>query len=167
MSAPIAESAELHHLGMRAGRLLPHEVWRLRRLLRAGRYDVIQSWMYHANLMAAMAGWGDGVPVVWNIRHSLHALAHEKRSTRWVIRAGAGLSRRPARIIFNAAASRAQHVAFGYDGPRSVVIPGSYAKKFAAGEYNVPCALIIGQRKESTDLKTSLNNALREYDVAV
>ncbi len=51
--------------------------------------------------------------------------------------------------------------------PRSVVIPGSYTKKFAAGEFQVPCALIIGQRKESTDLKTSLNNALREYDVAV
>lgn len=50
---------------------------------------------------------------------------------------------------------------------RSVVIPGSYAKKFAAGEYNVNCALIIGKRKESTDLKTSLNAALREYDVAV
>ena len=54
----------------------------------------------------------------------------------------------------------------GYIPPRSVVIPGSYPKKFPAGEYNVPCALIIGQRKESTDLKTSLNNALREYDVA-
>ena len=50
---------------------------------------------------------------------------------------------------------------------RSVVIPGSYVKKFAAGEYNVPCALIIGKRKESTDKKTSLNDALREYDVAV
>jgi len=50
---------------------------------------------------------------------------------------------------------------------RSVVIPGSYTKKFAAGEFQVPCALIIGQRKESTDLKTSLNNALRDYDVAV
>jgi len=50
---------------------------------------------------------------------------------------------------------------------RSVVIPGSYTKKFAAGEYQVPCALIIGKRKPSTDLKTSLNNALREYDVAV
>ncbi len=50
---------------------------------------------------------------------------------------------------------------------RSVVIPGSYTKKFAAGEYNVPCALIIGKRKESTDKKTSLNDALREYDVAV
>ncbi|MEY2692206.1 MAG: hypothetical protein RIT03_596 [Bacteroidota bacterium] len=50
---------------------------------------------------------------------------------------------------------------------RSVVIPGSYTKTFAAGEYQVPCALIIGKRKPSTDLKTSLNDALREYDVAV
>jgi len=50
---------------------------------------------------------------------------------------------------------------------RSVVIPGSYTKKFPAGDYQVPCALIIGQRKESTDKKTSLNDALRENDVAV
>ena len=50
---------------------------------------------------------------------------------------------------------------------RSVVIPGSYTKQFAAGEYQVPCALIIGKRKASTDLKTSLNDALREHDVAV
>ena len=50
---------------------------------------------------------------------------------------------------------------------RSVVIPGAYTKKFTAGEYQVPCALIIGQRKESTDKKTSLNDALRTYDVAV
>ncbi|MCS3529083.1 2,3,4,5-tetrahydropyridine-2,6-dicarboxylate N-succinyltransferase [Chryseobacterium sp. JUb7] len=50
---------------------------------------------------------------------------------------------------------------------RSVVIPGSYTKKYPAGEYQVPCALIIGQRKESTDKKTSLNDALRENNVAV
>ena len=55
----------------------------------------------------------------------------------------------------------------GYVPKRSVVIPGSYKKKFNAGEYNVPCALIIGKRKESTDKKTSLNNALREYNVSV
>src|SRR6478752_5829578 len=55
----------------------------------------------------------------------------------------------------------------GYVPARSVVIPGSYTKKFVAGEFQVPCALIIGTRKPSTDLKTSLNNALREYDVAV
>jgi 2,3,4,5-tetrahydropyridine-2-carboxylate N-succinyltransferase len=51
--------------------------------------------------------------------------------------------------------------------PRSVVIPGSYNKQFPAGEYQVPCALIIGKRKESTDKKTSLNEALREHDVSV
>ena len=55
----------------------------------------------------------------------------------------------------------------GYVPERSVVIPGSYTKKFPAGEFQVPCALIIGQRKASTDLKTSLNDALRENDVAV
>lgn len=55
----------------------------------------------------------------------------------------------------------------GYVPERSVVIPGSYTKEFAAGKYNVPCALIIGKRKESTNIKTSLNDALREYDVAV
>jgi 2,3,4,5-tetrahydropyridine-2-carboxylate N-succinyltransferase len=50
---------------------------------------------------------------------------------------------------------------------RSVVIPGSYAKSFPAGNYNVPCALIIGKRKESTNKKTSLNDALRTHNVAV
>jgi len=50
---------------------------------------------------------------------------------------------------------------------RSVVIPGSYTKQFPAGEFQVPCALVIGQRKASTDLKTSLNEALREHQVAV
>lgn len=55
----------------------------------------------------------------------------------------------------------------GYVPERSVVIPGSYPKQFPAGTYNVPCALIIGQRKESTDKKTSLNDALRENNVVV
>ncbi len=50
---------------------------------------------------------------------------------------------------------------------RSVVIPGSYTKEFPAGKFQVPCALIIGQRKESTDKKTSLNDALRTHNVAV
>ncbi len=55
----------------------------------------------------------------------------------------------------------------GYVPERSVVIPGSYTKSFPAGDFQVPCALIIGKRKESTDLKTSLNEALREHNVAV
>jgi len=55
----------------------------------------------------------------------------------------------------------------GYVPERSVVIPGSYTKNFSAGDFQVPCALIIGQRKASTDLKTSLNDALRDHSVAV
>jgi 2,3,4,5-tetrahydropyridine-2-carboxylate N-succinyltransferase len=55
----------------------------------------------------------------------------------------------------------------GYVPPRSVVIPGSYTKQFNAGSYQVPCALIIGKRKESTDTKTSLNEALRDFNVSV
>lgn len=54
----------------------------------------------------------------------------------------------------------------GYIPPRSVVIPGSYTRHYPAGEYQVPCALIIGQRKESTDRKTSLNDALRDFGVS-
>ncbi len=55
----------------------------------------------------------------------------------------------------------------GFVPERSVVIPGSYTKSFPAGDFQVPCALIIGKRKASTDLKTSLNDALREHNVAV
>jgi 2,3,4,5-tetrahydropyridine-2-carboxylate N-succinyltransferase len=55
----------------------------------------------------------------------------------------------------------------GYVPERSVVIPGTYEKEFPAGKYSVPCAIIIGKRKPSTDLKTSLNDALREFNVSV
>ena len=55
----------------------------------------------------------------------------------------------------------------GYIPPRSVVIPGSYQKEFPAGNYNVSCALIIGKRKESTNKKTSLNEALRNFNMSV
>ena len=55
----------------------------------------------------------------------------------------------------------------GYVEPRSVVIPGTMPKPFPAGEFGVPCALVIGTRSESTDMKTSLNAALRDYEVAV
>lgn len=55
----------------------------------------------------------------------------------------------------------------GFVPAHSIVIPGSFTKKYNAGEYNVNCALIIGQRKPSTDMKTSLNDALRKFDVPV
>lgn len=70
-----------------------------------------------------------------------------------------------SRIIDVTGSSPVEHK--GYVPSRSVVIPGSVKKQFPAGEFQVPCALIIGQRKESTDKKTTLNNALRENNVSV
>lgn len=67
------------------------------------------------------------------------------------------------RIIDATSGSKTEYK--GYVPPRSVVIPGTYSKSFPAGDFSVPCALIIGKRKESTDKKTSLNEALREYEV--
>lgn len=63
--------------------------------------------------------------------------------------------------------SEQEKVYRGFVPPRSVVIPGTRFKRFPAGAYGVPCALIIGQRKESTDRKTSLNQVLREFAVQV
>ncbi|MEJ8801953.1 2,3,4,5-tetrahydropyridine-2,6-dicarboxylate N-succinyltransferase [Pontibacter sp. H249] len=79
---------------------------------------------------------------------------------------GAGVTITGSSKIIDVTGSE-QKIYNGYVPPRSVVIPGSYTKKFPAGDFQVPCALIIGQRKESTDLKTSLNDALRENAVAV
>jgi 2,3,4,5-tetrahydropyridine-2-carboxylate N-succinyltransferase len=53
----------------------------------------------------------------------------------------------------------------GYVPPRSVVLPGTRPREFPAGTYQLACALIVGQRRESTDLRTSLNDALREYEI--
>jgi len=79
---------------------------------------------------------------------------------------GAGVVLTASTVIVDVTGSRPVE-SKGYVPANSVVIPGTRPKKFPAGEYGVPCALIIGQRKPSTDVKTSLNDALREFGVAV
>ncbi len=79
---------------------------------------------------------------------------------------GAGVTITKSTHIIDVTGSEPK-VVKGYVPERSVVIPGSYPKQFPAGEFQVPCAMIIGQRKPSTNLKTSLNDALREHNVAV
>ncbi len=79
---------------------------------------------------------------------------------------GAGVTITSSTKIIDVTGSEAKTYT-GRVPPRSVVIPGSLTKKFPAGEYGVNCALIIGQRSANTDLKTSLNNALRDYQVSV
>ncbi len=78
---------------------------------------------------------------------------------------GAGVTLTASTKIFDTDSGK--ELPKGYIPPRSIVIPGSIKKLFNGGEFYVPCALIIGKRKESTDLKTSLNNALREHEVSV
>jgi 2,3,4,5-tetrahydropyridine-2-carboxylate N-succinyltransferase len=81
-----------------------------------------------------------------------------------VIGAGVVLTRSTPVVDVRGAEPRISH---GRVPARAVVIPGTQPKRFAAGEYGVPCALVIGERTASTDAKTSLNQALRDYDVAV
>ncbi|ADC71128.1 glycosyl transferase group 1 [Thioalkalivibrio sp. K90mix] len=99
----------------------------LRRALAAYQPDGVMGWMYHGNLAASLTRrLGYQGPVFWNVRHSVHDLAHEKRGTRWVIRTGAWLSRYPARIVYNSATAAAQHEALGFAADRRVVLPNGF-----------------------------------------
>jgi len=99
----------------------------LRRAVHDYQPDVVMGWMYHGNLAASMTSFmGHKGPIVWNVRHSVHALALEKTSTQRVIRAGAWLSRHPARIIYNSAVAADQHEALGYVRNGRVVIPNGF-----------------------------------------
>ncbi|TFG52997.1 MAG: glycosyltransferase [Gemmatimonadales bacterium] len=99
---------------------------RLRRAVTAASPDLLQGWMYHGNLAALLARPRSHPPVIWNIRQSLTDLAHERLATALVIQAGARLSRRAARIIYNSHVSARQHESFGYEPSRTVVIPNGF-----------------------------------------
>jgi glycosyltransferase involved in cell wall biosynthesis len=96
--------------------------------VRRFRPHLVQGWMYHGNLAASFLRRlaGRRVPVLWNIRHSLHDLGAEKRSTRTVIRMGKLLSRGPVRIVYNSHLSRQQHGRYGYCADRATVIPNGF-----------------------------------------
>jgi len=120
--------ARVVSLGMRSRLPSPVALARLRSALRAFAPDVVQGWMYHGNL-AAWAGarlLARRPAVVWNVRQSLATLAHERRTTRLVIRANACLSRRVDRIVNNSRASAAQHAALGFDPQRTEVVPNGF-----------------------------------------
>ncbi len=98
---------------------------RLAALVRRLDPDLIQGWMYHGNLASVVPGVGQGRPVAWNVRQSLHD-ATDRLTTRWTIRLCAGLSRRPARIIYNSRTAMLQHGARGFNLSRSVVLPNGF-----------------------------------------
>jgi len=106
---------------------------KLIRLMREHKPDIIQGWMYHGNLAAALVSiFTPGHPaIVWHILHSLYDLCYEKRSTRWVIRLNRLFSRNPKAIIYNSNLSRKQHEKFGFNTNRSQMIPnGIELQKF-------------------------------------
>jgi glycosyltransferase involved in cell wall biosynthesis len=117
----------VHTLGMK-GLLSVKAAWRLRHLIRSINPDLIQGWMYHGNLVASLSRVfiSKKVPVIWNIRHALHNIQHEKKGTAKVIKVGAMLSKRTAKIIYNSRVSAQQHQAFGYSARQTVIIPNGF-----------------------------------------
>lgn len=115
-------------LGMRPGVPDPRALWRLAGELRRFRPDLIQSWLYHADLMSSLvARWVGSPPVVWNLRHATLDPQHDSRSTRYTARACAWLSQRsPARILVNTVSGQRVHADYGYDRSKMQVVPNGF-----------------------------------------
>ncbi len=130
---------------------------RLRARVKGTAPDVIQGWMYHGNAAAVLARrWAPaGTALAWNVRHCLYDLSHEKRLTRWVIRANRALSGKPAAIVYNSDLARLQHEAFGFSRGAGRVIPNGFdvdrfrpdpeARRAVRAELGIPeAARVIG-----------------------
>ncbi len=119
----------LHTLNVARGMPSPAGLWRLVRILRRERPDIIQSWMYHGNIAAQLASWlyRPGTPVVWNIRGTHTNLAREPFLTALVIWLGARLSRQPVVIVNNSRTSATSHEQLlGYRGDRWRILPNGF-----------------------------------------
>ena len=113
----------VHAIGLRTGRATPAAFCRLVKVLRAARPDVIQGWMYHANLAAQFANLFVHVPVCQCIQSSFLSFAAEKPLTRLAIRLTARMSRRAAKVVYASHVSRTQHEQLGFAAGRGCVIP--------------------------------------------
>jgi glycosyltransferase involved in cell wall biosynthesis len=103
-------------------------LWKLQDILRQLKPNVIQSWMYHANIAAALSQVLSfmKIPVCWGIHHSIASLSSEKKLTITLIKLGAYLSRLPSKIVFVSQSSQQQHQALGYSDRHSDVIPNGF-----------------------------------------
>ena len=115
-------------LRMKRGLPSPVALGRLGNVLRRMRPDIVQGWMYHGNVAAWLgrATHAGATPLICSIRHSLADLGGEKRTTRWMIRLGARVSRSSTAVIYNSDAAARQHEALGYMKDRTVVIPNGF-----------------------------------------
>lgn len=126
LSSRVANSANLHHLGMRASAPRLRDLRRLRGIIVRSGVDAIHGWMYHGNIATTLAAAGLGIPHVWGIHHSLYELHREKRIIRLLIRGGAFLSRYPEKVLYCSTVSSLQHEALGYKQLRTHVIPNGF-----------------------------------------
>lgn len=122
-----AAGVPVRNLNMARGLPNPIAIRRLARMIAADRASVVQTWLYHADLIGGLAGRMAGVPVAWGIHHSRLDPETTSRSLRMTVRAGACLSSRvPTAIICCAEASRVAHIEHGYAADRMVVIPNGF-----------------------------------------
>ena len=120
--------APIYTIGMQRGGVSVVKLVQLARLIKKLKPDLIQGWMYHANIAAfcARAIVGLRTPLLWNIRHTPHDLGTEKRLTAVLIRLGALLSSMPARVIYNSHVSLKRHEELGFRSGNSLVIPNGF-----------------------------------------
>jgi glycosyltransferase involved in cell wall biosynthesis len=118
----------VHGLQMIPSRPSVKAAWRLARLVRKWKPDLVQGWMPHGNLAALFAGSvaRDHVPIFWSIRQALSDIQNEKRMTAYIIRFSARLSGRPYRIVYNSQTSARQHEELGYNRHRTVILPNGF-----------------------------------------
>jgi len=124
----------VHTLGISGSLPTPASVYRLLRIVRRTRPDVIHGWMYHGNLAAqfARAFAQKRSSVLWSVHQSLYGFSYEKRLTALVIKLGARLAGRPEKIVYVSRTSAAQHEAAGYNPEKTQVVPyGFDTEKFA------------------------------------
>ncbi len=119
---------EVHSLDMPAGKPTLSSLWRLFKVVRQTKADVMMGWMYHGCFAAVLARFMrfKRAPIIWNVRQSLYDLKHEKRGSALVIRALAKLSWLPQRITYNTQTGAKQHEALGYRSTKTQLIPNGF-----------------------------------------
>lgn len=160
----------VHAVGMRLGRPDPISIWRLIRIVKKLRPNLIQGWMYHGNLAAQFTKpfLPKPIPVLWNIRHSVNDLNNEKKTTAWVIRLCARLSKKPDKILYNSQVGADQHEVLGYAPEKRIVIangfdtelfsPSKEARIQIREELGLPpSSIIIGQIGRYHEMKDHPN----------
>lgn len=172
----------VYELGMRHSWPSPRAVRKLRKIVRKIQPDLIQGWMYHGNLVASLAQiLAVGKPALaWNVRHSLHDINYEKRSTRMVIKANKWLSGKPDLLLYNSHVSKKQHESFGFASKNGhVILNGIDTERFSFSaqsrtqvrtECNIPeNAIVVGHvaryhpMKDHVTFLRAMAELVREY----